>query len=85
MSPVARDALILVVPLLGLPTATVPGFSHHLGFLRPIAMSDGFGSGVVEGLVPAIALALLIGFAVLAINRKPKTRAVAEIRLCTTD
>jgi hypothetical protein len=59
-----------VVPFLGLTVATAPGFAHYLTFLGPLAESDGFGSGVVEGLVPAIALTLTMGGAVSAVTRR---------------
>lgn len=59
-----------MVPFFGLTVASAPGFAHYLGFLQTLADSDGLGSGVAEGLVPAIALSLVIGLAILAINRK---------------
>lgn len=59
-----------MLPFIGLSVATAPGFAHYLGFLRPLAESDGFGSGMAQGFVPAIAIALAIGLAVLAITRK---------------
>jgi hypothetical protein len=58
-----------VIPIVGLTVASAPGFAHYLGFLRPLVESDGFGSGVAQGLVPAIALTLLIGLSVLLITR----------------
>lgn len=66
----AGESLMSVVPFVGLTIATAPGFAHYFGFLRPLAESDGFGAGVVEGLVPAIALTLAMGGAVFAITRR---------------
>ena len=61
---------MLVVPFLGLTVATAPGFAHFLGFLKPLARSDGFGSGVAEGLAPALALILTTCLAVFATDRE---------------
>ena len=62
--------LMLAVPLIGLTVTNAPGFAHYLEFLRPVANSNGFGAGVLQGLVPAIALPLMIGLAVCAIDRQ---------------
>ncbi|WWD00248.1 hypothetical protein V866_007157 [Kwoniella sp. B9012] len=56
---------IIVVPFLALSVGTAPGFAHYMGPMKPIARSDGFGSGVVEGLVPAVVLSLVVGVALL--------------------
>ncbi|WWC67601.1 uncharacterized protein I206_101511 [Kwoniella pini CBS 10737] len=51
---------IILIPVLGLTVGTAPGFDHYLGLMKPLAKSDGLGSGVVEGLVPAIFLTLVV-------------------------
>ncbi|WWC87156.1 uncharacterized protein L201_002042 [Kwoniella dendrophila CBS 6074] len=51
---------IILIPFLGLTVGAAPGFSHYLGLMVPLAKSDGFASGVVEGLVPAVILATTI-------------------------
>ncbi|WWD08005.1 hypothetical protein V865_006115 [Kwoniella europaea PYCC6329] len=56
---------IILVPFLALSVGTAPGFAHYLGPMKPIARSDEFGSGVVEGLVPAMVLSLVVGVALL--------------------
>ena len=62
-----------VVPFIGLSNATAPGFGHYLGFLKPLARSNGFGSGVAEGLAPALALSIATGIAVFATHRTSAT------------
>ncbi|WVQ68925.1 uncharacterized protein L199_007134 [Kwoniella botswanensis] len=56
---------IILVPFLALSVGTAPGFAHYIGLMKPIATSDGFGSGVVEGLVPAVVLSLVVVVALL--------------------
>ncbi|WWC59119.1 uncharacterized protein I303_101667 [Kwoniella dejecticola CBS 10117] len=51
---------VVMIPFLGLTVGTAPGFAHYLGLLKPFAESDGFGSGLVEGLIPAVMLGLVI-------------------------
>ncbi|WRT65103.1 uncharacterized protein IL334_002045 [Kwoniella shivajii] len=60
---------MMMVPVLGLTVATTPGFSHYIGLLKPLARSDGFGSGVVEGLVPAVALSFTIYLSIFLTDR----------------
>ena len=59
-----------VIPCVALKVSSAPGFAHYLGFLRPLARSDGFGSGVAEGFVPAVALSAMIYIALVLVNRK---------------
>ncbi|ORX33503.1 hypothetical protein BD324DRAFT_658318 [Kockovaella imperatae] len=59
---------LLIVPFLGLSVATAPGFAHYLGLLTPLERSDGFGSGVAQGLAPALAVILATATAVLLTN-----------------
>ena len=66
----AKADLSEVVPIIALTVGTAPGFAHYLGLFKPLERSNGFGSGVVEGLVPALALSLIVGIAVYATNRK---------------
>ncbi|OCF59137.1 hypothetical protein L486_03638 [Kwoniella mangroviensis CBS 10435] len=54
---------IILIPFLALSVGTAPGFAHYLDLLKPLAKSDGFGSGVVEGLVPAVVLSMVVGVA----------------------
>lgn len=61
--------LMTVVPIVGLSVASAPGFAHYLGFLKPFAQSNGVGSGVIEGLVPALVLIMATSLAVYAVNR----------------
>lgn len=69
-----------MIPIVGLSVATAPGFAHYLGFLRPLAESDGFGSGMAQGFVPALAITLVIGLAVFAITRElPRSLATRQI------
>ncbi|WVO15731.1 hypothetical protein L204_103393 [Cryptococcus depauperatus] len=63
---------MICIPFIGLSVGTAPGFSHYLSFLKPLAKSDGFGSGVVEGLVPAITLTISTTLAVYGIERLSK-------------
>lgn len=66
--PFSHVSLMAVVPFIGLTVASAPGFAHYLGFLRPLADPDGFGSGVAQGLVPVIAITLVLGLAVFTIT-----------------
>jgi hypothetical protein len=55
---------------MGLAVASAPGFASYLGFLKPLARSDGFGTGVVESLVPAIAIILLVSAGIALVQRE---------------
>lgn len=57
-----------MVPVIALTVVTSPGFAHFLWFLRPLAQANAVGSGVVQGLIPAILLYVVIGTAVWAIK-----------------
>ncbi|WVW78796.1 hypothetical protein I302_100758 [Kwoniella bestiolae CBS 10118] len=63
---------VILIPFLALTVGAAPGFSHYLGLMRPLARSDGFGSGVVEGLVPAVVLSLIVGVAAVLTERFSK-------------
>lgn len=60
----------VAVPILGLTVAAAPGFAHYLPFLQPLSNSNGLGSGIVGGLVPAIAMTLTVAAAVFATRRE---------------
>ncbi|WVQ76699.1 hypothetical protein IAR50_006373 [Cryptococcus sp. DSM 104548] len=61
--------LAICVPCGGLAVGTAPGFSYYLGLLKPLARSDGFESGFVEGLVPAIVLSLVMGASIWFVEK----------------
>ncbi|TYJ58169.1 hypothetical protein B9479_000993 [Cryptococcus floricola] len=61
--------MAICVPCLGLAVGTAPGFSYYLGLFKPLARSDGFGSGFVEGLVPAIILSLAMGTSIWFVEK----------------
>ncbi|WVF70155.1 hypothetical protein IAT40_004943 [Kwoniella sp. CBS 6097] len=72
---------IFMIPILGLTVATAPGFAHYLLFLGPIADSDGFGSAVVQGLVPTILLTAAVTLAVHLTERFSKSaRCISRSR-----
>lgn len=51
---------IPAIPFIGLANSTAAGFSHYLGFLEPVARSDGLGSGIVQSIIPAIGITLIL-------------------------
>lgn len=55
--------------------ATAPGFAYYLPFLKPLAESDGFWTGVVEAFVPAFVLSHLLIAALLATHRELNLRS----------
>ncbi len=62
--------LTVVIPFMGLAVASAPGFASYLGFLKPLTRSDGFGTGVVESLVPAIAIILHVSAGIALVQRE---------------
>lgn len=63
-----------VIPFIGLANSSAPGLSHYLGFLRPMAKSDGPGSGIVQGVIPSIGIALVMWIFERGINREYSDR-----------
>ena len=59
--------------------ATAPGFADYLPFLKPLAESDGFWTGVVEAFVPAFVLSHLLIAALLAVYRESTSELVAKV------
>jgi hypothetical protein len=49
-----------VTPFVGLAVASAPGLSHYLGFFSPLARDNGLASGLAEGVVPALAISLIL-------------------------
>lgn len=54
----------VVIPFIGLTHASTPGFAHYIPFLEPLGGSNGFGSGIAQGLVPAMVMSLIVFTAV---------------------
>jgi hypothetical protein len=49
-----------VTPFVGLAVASGPGLSHYLDFFSPLARDNGLASGLAEGVVPALAISLIL-------------------------
>ncbi|ODO03038.1 hypothetical protein I350_05883 [Cryptococcus amylolentus CBS 6273] len=73
--------MAICVPCLGLAVGTAPGLSYYLGLFKPLARSDGFGSGFVEGLVPAIILSLAMGTSIWFVEKlAERVHSVTHLR-----
>jgi hypothetical protein len=44
----------------GLAVASAPGLSHYLDFFGPLARDNSLASGLAEGVVPALAISLIL-------------------------
>ncbi|BEI96214.1 hypothetical protein CcaverHIS631_0111630 [Cutaneotrichosporon cavernicola] len=75
---------VIFIPFMCLAVASAPGFAHYLRFLEKLARSDSFGTGVVESLVPAVAIILILftGIAIVQ-HLATQTRAASysDLRL----
>lgn len=49
-----------VTPFVGLAVASAPGLFHYLKFFGPLARDNGLASGLAEGVVPALAISLIL-------------------------
>lgn len=49
-----------MTPFVGLAVASAPGLSHYLDFFGPLARDNGLASGLAQGVVPALAISLVL-------------------------
>ncbi|KAJ9110089.1 hypothetical protein QFC19_001760 [Naganishia cerealis] len=72
-------ACVSVIPFVGIANSTVPGLSHYLHFLQPIARSDGPGSGIIQSVIPSIGIALIMWALERGINwTGRRTRSISK-------
>lgn len=65
-----KTADATAIPVIGLTLASAPAFAFYLPFLGPVGRSDGLGSGIVQGLVPAIILTVAVVLMVWLVQRE---------------